>query len=112
MFLLETAIPYESIGIVGVLITGVIALWKVNTRLVKQNEELHAKAVEKAEKQANNADERANRLAVVLEKNAVALTASVQAMEEITETFKNYHRVLERVMDRLESLGGNSHGNT
>lgn len=112
MFLLETVIPYESIGIVGVLITGIIALWKVNTRVVKRNEELYGKAVEKAEAQAATADERAHELAVVLEKNAVALTASAQAMGEITETFKDYHRILERVMDRLEALGGKNHGSS
>lgn len=93
MFLAEALSdgPWSELTVGGILAIGIIAVWRVNTRLASKNEQLQDDATKKAEDRAEKARQETQELLGVLNANS-------QAMEKLTTTQNNLVTLLERVL--------------
>jgi hypothetical protein len=99
-------IPYESIGVVGLLIIAVGVLWRLITKLADKNERLHEASVTKAEAEAEKSVERAERHAKIIQDNTDALRDSTTATKDLTKAFDGNTKVVELAIAKLEGRGG------
>jgi hypothetical protein len=95
-------IPYESLGVVGLLAIAVVTLWLLNGKLAKQVAELQELRATTAEAEAARAEERAVRSTEVVQENSSAFRANANAMTQMTKAFEANSRMVEKLLDRLE----------
>lgn len=108
MLILQAAaeIPYESLGVVGLLAVAVVTLWRLNASLAKKNEKLHEGAVEKAELEAKRAVETAERHVKIIQSNTEAQREATSATKDLTKAFEANTKVVELMLARLQGPGG------
>lgn len=90
--------PWGELTVGGILTIGIIAIWRVNTKLAGQNEKLHNRIAAIQEERAKQAGEETKAM-------TEALTASTTAMDKMTTAVENNNRLLERL---LNAQGTNS----
>jgi hypothetical protein len=95
MILLETEAysgPWGELTVGGILMAGLVVVWRVNTKMAEQNEKLHVRIAEIQEERAK---------AAVVETKAIteALNASTEAMKSMTSAVKNNNALLERLIN-------------
>lgn len=90
--------PWGELTIGGILTIGIIAIWRVNTKLAGQNEKLHNRIASIQEERAKQASEETKSM-------TEALTASTTAMDKMTTAVENNNRLLERL---INAPGNNS----
>lgn len=84
--------PWGELTVGGILLAGLVVVWRVNTKMASQNEKLHVRIAEIQEERAK---------AAVDETKAIteALNASTEAMKSMTEAVKNNNRLLEKLIN-------------
>lgn len=84
--------PWGELTVGGILMAGLVVVWRVNTKMADQNEKLHLRIAEIQEERAK---------AAVVETKAIteALNTSTAAMNSMTEAVKNNNRLLERLIN-------------
>jgi hypothetical protein len=87
-----TSGPWGELTVGGILMAGLIVVWRVNTKLASQNEILHIRIAAIQEQRAKDA---------VGETKAMteALNSSTQAMQQMTAAVHNNSRLLERFIN-------------
>lgn len=95
MMLLETEAysgPWGELTVGGILMAGLVVVWRVNTKMAEQNEKLHIRIADIQEERAKNA---------VVETKAIieAQNATTVAMKAMTEAVNNNNRLLERLIN-------------
>lgn len=93
MFLAEVLSdgPWGELTVGGILAIGIIAIWRVNTKLASKNEYLQDEATKKAEDRAEKARQEMQEILGIVNANS-------QAMEKLTTTQINLVTLLERVL--------------
>ncbi len=84
--------PWGELTVGGILLCGLVVVWRVNTRMATQNEKLHVRIAKIQEERAK---------AAVDETKAIteALNSSTAAMKSMTEAVQNNSRLLERLIN-------------
>lgn len=84
--------PWGELTVGGILMAGLIVVWRVNTKMAQQNEALHVRIAAIQEQRAQDAKGEIKAL-------TDAQNATAQAMNGVTAAVQNNNRLLERLLD-------------
>lgn len=90
--------PWGELTVGGILMAGLIVVWRVNTKLAQQNEALHVRIAAIQEQRA--VDAKGEMKALTEAQNAIA-----QAMNGVTTAVQNNNRLLERLINEKSNTG-------